>query len=376
MVCVDNTVTDLVAGYDRIVAGEKKVAERAAFRRKAAQQQQEQRAQAARAAWEARRRRLTPLIVLSAAAVVGLAALVALAGLFLVPLWLVPPDSPRLAEIYGLIVVALLIISVVVVALAAGAWLWLVGRRPPVSLAPPSPPPQPLLPRWRAAMSDTLPPPETVVRDDDPWTWGYPGEYELVTRLAALPTIDAFPPYILYSLRPGRGDDLDAVVVGQRGICLFEVKYWSGRVTWRGGRWEHMDIDKYTGVETPNVHKQWPDEQWLRMADEIRFTLNRRAPSLMARYSRLGEVQGGIVFAHPGATLQIGSGIAVFTGRIDDWLVFYQQVRGLVSLDERTALEVVEALLARHNQVVGQAAGATPRRRSMLAEADRLITSA
>ena len=114
MVCVDNTVTDLVAGYDRIVAGEKKVAERAAFRRKAAQQQQEQRAQAARAAWEARRRRLTPLIVLSAAAVVGLAALVALAGLFLVPLWLVPPDSPRLAEIYGLIVVALLIISVVV----------------------------------------------------------------------------------------------------------------------------------------------------------------------------------------------------------------------------------------------------------------------
>ncbi|MFN8474712.1 MAG: NERD domain-containing protein [Anaerolineae bacterium] len=378
MVCVDNSITDVVAGYDRIRQGEKKAGERHAFRQKVAQQQQEQRARAEQLAWEARRRRLTPLIAVGAAAVIVTVALIGLAGLLVLRFWLAPnaPSAPWLGTGYGLIVGALVFFGILVVALALGAWVRLVGRRP-VSSAPTAPATAgPLLPRWRSAMSTTLPPPAAVVQQDNPLTWGYPGEYDLVSHLLDLPSNDPFPAYLLYSVRPRHGDDLDCVVVGRRGICLFEVKYWSGRVTWRGGRWEHVDIDRKTGVEKATDHKQWPDEQWLRMADELRLTLERRAPDVVARYPRIAEIQGGIVFAHPDAVLQIGSGIPVFAGRVEDWMVFYERIQGPVSLDERAALQVVEALLSRHNQVVGEEVGGRVVRHSMLDEADRLIASA
>ncbi len=385
MVCVDNNVSDVVAGYDQIIAGNTTLAVRQLAPGRPSSPPQPP----VEIAPETRQRP-TWLITLAAAAAIGLAALAALAALIVVPRWIGPDDPSRLAAAYTLIVVALLVFSAIVVVLAIGVWLWLGRQRsapsvatlssPPPPLARPaatvSAPPPPLLPRWRAAMSASLPPPKSVAHHGDPGAEDYPGVYALVGRLAALPQRDAFPPYVLCGVRPNRSSNFDTIVVERRGIWLFEVKYWSGRVTWRNSRWEHVTVDPHTGVEAPAPHRPWPDEQWQRLVGEIQLILDTNARDVVARYPRIAEIQGGIVLAHPTAELDISSGIPIFTGRIEEWLTFYPRVRGLVSLDERAALEVVEALLTRHKQVIAQETGSPPPRRSMLAEANRLLARA
>ena len=370
MVCVDNSVTDLVAGYDFIQQNEKRVDDRYAQRQREALEQNDKRAQEqdnAQGAWTARRSLLSQRIVLGVDGAVIVTSLVFFAWM------LIAPTSWSASAIPGFLGMALCGAAIGVGAFIA--WQRFIGQRPgPLPVAAPLPPPPSLLADWQSAMKATLPPPDTVWRADDSWTWGYEGEYKLVTGLTSLATSDAFQPYILASVRPRHGDDLDAVVVCQRGIWLFEVKHWSGRVTWHAGRWEHAEKNAQGG-ETLKVHNQWPDEQWMRMVDEIQFTLNRRAAGVVKRYPHIMDIQGGIVFTHDHATLEIGS-IFPMAGSLSRWLSFFPAQHGLVSINERTALEIVEALLSRHNEVTAQQAGVLPARRSMLDEARRLVNSA
>ena len=113
----------------------------------------------------------------------------------------------------------------------------------------------------------------------------------------------------------------------------------------------------------------------MSLAREIAFTLNRRAPDVVQREPQIGNVQGGVVFTHDNVELDIGSGYPQIAS-LSDWLKFYPTQQGLVTIDERTALEIVEALLYRHNEVVSQERGAPAGRRSMRDEAQRLIANA
>ena len=129
------------------------------------------------------------------------------------------------------------------------------------------------------------------------------------------------------------------------------------------------------GVEQSRDYSHWPDEQWKRMASEIAFTLSRRAPDVVQRVPQISNIQGGVVFTHDNVKLDIGSGYPKMAS-LGDWLTFYPKQQGLVTINERTALEIVEALLYRHNEVVSQERGAPSARRSMLDEAQRLIANA
>jgi hypothetical protein len=329
MFIVDKRVSHVLEGYDRICSTNRRLKSEWRTRLLAAYARRRAAYDAAVAAQRAERRRRAPRAVP-----------VILGGVALLASGLIAAGSmPWLALLLMLFGSALVV--------PFGLWLWQAGVP---AVRPPHPLHEPwksrlfpaLLPAWRQGLRGTLPKEQAY--------HGAPGEYALVRALEALRGRDG---YILYRLQQNWGDDIDVAIVGPYGLWVFEVKYWSGTVSWQG-QWAREQTHYAAGGRLVTEHPpvdQAPDEQWRRMADDVAKTLRRHAPRLVARHPALLKVQGGIAFTHPEATYKIAPGMPCAWGDVAAWRRKAARARPLDSLTERDLLAVLDTLLARHRAV-------------------------
>ena len=160
--------------------------------------------------------------------------------------------------------------------------------------------------------------------------------------------------YVLARMMQRPDEDVDVTLIGPKGIWVFEVKHWSGDIYWNDQGWRRektyferggVEITKQIEVGQP------PDEQWIRAAAEVNRTLQHRVPELLENFPALDQVRGGIVFTKEEAVFKFQSGRPTFWGPLNFWIKTLHQVEPKADLDRRSALQLVEALLARHQEL-------------------------
>jgi len=362
------SLTDLVAGYDYLRASQQELIhkwrqpllegysrQRVIYDRSNLQVKQNQ----------VQKKRITLVGIL-------LTSLLILLGLAALGISLVPGLDPEWQRILFTASPVLCLSGIAAVLVLGGIILYSPRLHPPI---PPQNPLQAasatevpaLLVNWQKSMQQTLSGEKLEVPPDE----GYTGELYLVQSLEQLPIHG----YILHRLVQKEGDDLDVIAVCQKGIWLFEVKYWKGSIFRNKGQWtkEKTYLGR-GGVERTSVRQvsQPPEMQWQRMRDDLIYTLNRQAPGLIKRYPALTQIQGGVLFAHPEAEMFIPPGSGFSWGNLPFWLQKFQEAPPEpLFADERLTLTVVEVLLRRHQRVLAQ-----PAKCSMLRIAEELVAQA
>lgn len=177
--------------------------------------------------------------------------------------------------------------------------------------------------------------------------------------------------YVLARSMQHPKEDVDVILIGPKGIWVFEVKHWSGAIYWddRGWRREQTYFER-GGVEVtrqPEVGEP-PDQQWIRAAAEVSRTLQLRVPEVLERYPDLEKVRGGIVFTQPDAVFKFQPGRPTFWGPLNFWIKTLHEVEPIVDLDRYSALLLKEALLSRHHEL-----GPEFEERSMVAYAQGVV---
>ena len=128
---------------------------------------------------------------------------------------------------------------------------------------------------------------------------GLEGQRELVRTLSVLD--DAY--YLVNNLAlPGRGDDVDHLVVGPNGVFALETKHYSGRIYCRDGQWYQVKTSR-GGVSQPEKPVRDPARQLKRNVDYLRVCIKRTDPEL-SRQTRLW-IEGIVVFSHPRVSLDL-----------------------------------------------------------------------
>lgn len=196
-----------------------------------------------------------------------------------------------------------------------------------------------MLPRWRSGMQGVMP-------EEAPYT-GYEGELDFMNRLLALD----MPGYIFYRLQQRRGEDLDIVYVGSKGVWVFEVKHWKGIARYKNGAWQHLKQDEYTKKWYKEELKQPLHEQWRRGGEDLQDTLKRRADWVANNVKGMLTVRGGIVFSYEGMKMDLEKPLPVSCGISSAWISKLAQAPDVPGYTEMVGLQVVEALLIRHRSV-------------------------
>jgi hypothetical protein len=203
-----------------------------------------------------------------------------------------------------------------------------------------------LVPLWRRAMALPIPSYEEVEQmAADTGKWGLLGEFDLIRALEAVASADT---YILHSLKPTSGDDLDVVVIGPKGFWYFEVKHWNAQFIWKRGTWEVWQLDYATRTLQPVTMREYPDAQWARMRDESLANLRTSRGDLLKKVPVLEKVQGGIVFSNPNVVLEIDRSAPFRYGTVEQWVATYQSAPRLKDMTPSRALLLLEVLLKRH----------------------------
>jgi hypothetical protein len=249
--------------------------------------------------------------------------------------------------------------------IALGAWLRLTQ--------PPTPPENPvsrtsndeeesplrqklfpkLLPLWRREMAVRVPTDVEVQRmAQESGQWGLIGEFDLIRELERIVTPDT---YILHSLKPRSGDDLDVMVLGPKGVWYFEVKHWHAEFIWQEGAWQVWQFDYATQSPQLVTMREYPDQQWARMREETLANIKASSNNLLKKLPVLGNIQGGIVFSNPNATLQIDRHAPFRYGTIEQWVAAYQAAPRLKDMSPGRTLQLLEILLRRHQSFYPQA---------------------
>jgi hypothetical protein len=181
--------------------------------------------------------------------------------------------------------------------------------------------------------------------------------------------------YLLARLMQRPREDVDLVLIGPKGVWVFEVKHWSGEIYWDDQGWRRVQTYyERGGVQTtkqPDVNEA-PDQQWIRAAAQVGRTLQSHAAAILARYPSLAQVRGGIVFTKEEAVLKFQPGRPAFWGNTNFWIKTLHEVEPKADLDRRSTLQLVEALLARHRELApaGQTRSMQAYARGVLQEAD------
>jgi hypothetical protein len=178
--------------------------------------------------------------------------------------------------------------------------------------------------------------------------WGLLGEFELIRALERVTSPDV---YILHSLQPKPRDDLDVVILGPKGLWYFEVKHWNAHFIWQAGTWQVWQFDYETQAPKPVPLKETPDAQWARMREEILTHLRANAGNLVKKFPALENIQGGLVFSSPNATLEIDRAAPFRYGTIEQWITTYQAAPRLKDMTPGRTLQLLEALLKRHQSL-------------------------
>lgn len=357
MILLERSIIEITAGYDQISRAQTELLSRwrapllAAYARRMQAYQQALAAhqRAAKRFWAAS---LTGMILTTLAILLGAVAC---------------PLQLQIEERFNWWLICLspitLIVGVVSIIVLTQRW------RDRKSEPAPTPPPHPLreelfpplLPQWRAELRGFLPEP---MPDE-----GARGEYAFVDTLEKVRSQS----YILHRTQQRAGEDIDVIVVGPRGVWVFEVKHWSGKVIYRDGKWSHLKSYFEPGGEPVTREKeigQPPDQQWKRTAADVAETLQQRLLPLVEQIPALAEVKGGLVFSYDNAERQIAD-LPVSWGTIGFWEQHYRKSPLIPGMEERQVYQVLDALLARHRQI-NQGANT----RSMKAAAERLTAQA
>jgi len=154
--------------------------------------------------------------------------------------------------------------------------------------------------------------------------------------------------YILHSLKPTSGDDMDVVVLGPRGFWYFEVKHWNADFFWENGAWEVYQYDHTTQDFELVPMRETPDAQWRRMRDEALANIKASAGNLLKKAPVIGNIHGGIVFSNPNARLEIAPSAPFRYGTVEQWVATYQAAPRLKGMTSGRTLQLLETLLKRH----------------------------
>jgi len=181
--------------------------------------------------------------------------------------------------------------------------------------------------------------------------YGAQGERAFIRRLKEICCEDDF--VITRSMQRPK-EDVDVILIGNKGIWVFEVKHWSGKIYWDDQGWRReqtyfesggVEVTKHPEVGVP------PDEQWIRAAAEVSRTLHNRASEVLDRYPELEKIRGGIVFTKEDAEFKFQPGRPTFWGPLNFWIKTLQEIEPKVDLDTRSSLQLIEALLQRTHEL-------------------------
>jgi hypothetical protein len=336
MLLLDNRLTDLARGYDRITQADLRLQSewRENLLRKYAQGR-DQHTSALRQYLE-KVGALKPQ--LSVMAYIPLAML--LGGAVLVMLGLGLDARIGTGFILSLAGLALIAAGALGIGLPIALWLW------QVKLAKPTPPEHPLhrdllprlMPQWRAKLHGTLPAPISQHRDASTRAF--------VEHLIDVP-LDSM--YVLHQLELERGAWVDVIVLGIKGVWTFVVKDWHGKVGWRAGEWYYERVDPQRNAWT-RVQVSPLDAEWQRTANCVSQTLAQRAPDVLKRFPMLARVSGGIVFTDAQTAYDIAPTCPVRWGTMQAWSQA-MLAAPVVNVDERSIFCLLDALLEQHHHI-------------------------
>jgi hypothetical protein len=336
MILLDNRLTDLVRGYDRISQAD--LRRQTEWRQHLLKQYAAQRDRHASAVEQylERIRALKPQ--LSIIAYVPVAMLVG--GSLLMIVGMVMDVNLGAGFPLSLIGLSLLFAGALGLILPALLWLWRVKLAQPA--APAHPLQRDLLPRLMPQWRDKLrePPPRAQTAR----------ARALIERLSAQP-LDSM--YLLVALQLARGEQVDAVVIGARGIWVFALVDWEGRIMWRAGEWSHERFDRAQRAWV-RLPESSPEQQWQRMATSVSQTLAPAAGTL-GQFPTLLPPRGGIVFTHPQARYEIATDCPTRWGDVDKWSREIAAAPMIQGLDDRTLFGLLDVLLERHHEMVKDA---------------------
>lgn len=145
------------------------------------------------------------------------------------------------------------------------------------------------------------------------------------------------------NLLVSRSLDADLILVGPTGIWVFEVKHWSGEIVCSGGQWSQRRSYYESGGYLKQEERQHKpvDQQWIREGNAVAETLRRRAPRVHG--DRM--MQGGLVFPHRNASLNIDDSCRAPYGNILGWDQVIRDAPEVPWFTVELRLQVLDALL-------------------------------
>lgn len=100
----------------------------------------------------------------------------------------------------------------------------------------------------------------------------------------------------------GRGGDIDALLVGPKGVAVFEVKAWSGDLRYTGGEWRYGSSTKHGGTRWRKTPKN-PTEQIINNKERVQCVLARANLGEVSVYPVLSMTRGKVKF---GRSVKVG----------------------------------------------------------------------
>jgi len=176
------------------------------------------------------------------------------------------------------------------------------------------------------------------------------GEYRFIARLQSIQE-DA---YILNRLQLAPGRDIDLVLIGSKGIWVFEIIYLKGLIRWRDGTWTHIQTNRRLAakkIQQVNQIEPGFDVKWQLARDDVEETIRDLNQGSMEFNQESISVRGGLVFTHPQGRYDIPPGCPFNWGIVPFWLEKYNSLPGSRDMSELRIFSIIDALLQRHHEL-------------------------
>jgi hypothetical protein len=229
-------------------------------------------------------------------------------------------------------------------AILAGFWFWDRERTPP---KPPIHPLKenilvPLFGMWREGMRSGV--------SEKNFPKVLKGTLHLIARLQTVEPDS----YLLSRLRTNANDEIPLAIIGNRGVWVFEVVDLEGVIRWQDGKWtvrKSFSRSQAQPILDINKSEIAYEKAWEQKSKQIAQMLKDSIPELSKNFPKVLNIRGGIVFTNPRAKFQIPESCPFNWGVIPFWLDKIQNVPNIPGLDERSILQIIEALLTHHQQI-------------------------
>ncbi len=332
---IDKQIIELVAGYDEIATASLRLRRAWRDRLLIAYAQRRARFEAARAAAQRTQRRSRAGLI-AGAAVILVGLWMALTGLFTQTRFeLLLCCAGPLIGLLGI----LLCVAFGTNWLQAGRRARLAAPQHPLHSSQFSHP----LETWAQGLSGQIYKEIPLIHYSGERDYGADGEQAFIQQLRASLPGDYF---VLARLQQRNGEDVDHVLVGPKGIWVFEIKYWSGTILWRDKQWWRI-----RGRSTEREPVSQPlHEQWLRTAHDVEATVRRRAAKAVQSCPAMLEIHGGIAFSYPQGEYLIED-CPVAWGATPEWGERLRAAPDVPGYTMRIGLKIVEALLDWHRKL-------------------------